>query len=96
MQRIWDCQGALFVRSEEKVLSGNGTAKESPSKKLANTDAEEGLANAEVQMRGGWGQNDGKDFVSSTVVWLGVVGEQKEGTGRRVQILGEEASRFMH
>lgn len=78
----WLCKeygimGQFFVRSEEKVLSGNGRVKESPSKELVNTAAKEVLANAEVQGRGGWSQSKGKDFVHSTVVWLGVVGDQE-------------------
>lgn len=42
---------AFFVRSEEKVLSGNDRVKESPRKELVSTDAEEALANAEVRGR---------------------------------------------
>lgn len=53
MQRIWDWHGMLFVRSEEEVPSGDGRVKESPSKEKLDTDAEESLANAEVQGRGG-------------------------------------------
>lgn len=52
MQSIWDCHGAFFVRNKEKVLSGNGRVKESPSKKLVNTDAEEAQANTGVQGEG--------------------------------------------
>lgn len=58
------------------MFSGNGRVKVSPSKKLVNTDVEEALANAEG--RKGCGQSNGKDFVSSTVVWLEVVGDQEE------------------